>query len=66
MESYEKHKKSGPKMTLSQSKRLSHFSGITVGKKGKIPADIQENSEIYIDLFCLPLCYVHMIWIWEF
>lgn len=53
MKSYEKHKKSGPKMTLSESKRLSHLSGITVVKKGKIPADIQANSEIY-DLLILP------------
>ena len=42
-QSHEKHGESGPKMPLSESKRLSHLSGIKVVKKGKIPADIQAN-----------------------
>ena len=45
--SHEKHGKSGPKMSLSESKRLSHLSGIKVVKKGEMPADIQANGEIY-------------------
>jgi hypothetical protein len=40
-------------MSLSEGKRLSHLSGIKVVKKGKIPADIQANGEIY-DLLILP------------
>ena len=51
--SHEIHGESGPKMLLSESKRLSHLSGIKVVKKGKIPADIQANGEIY-DLLILP------------
>ena len=45
--------KSGTVMSLSKSKMLSHLSGIKVVKKGKIPADIQVNTEIY-DLSILP------------
>ena len=52
-QSHGKHEESSPKVTLSESKRLSHLSGITVVKKGKIPADIQANDEIY-DLLILP------------
>jgi hypothetical protein len=51
--SHEKHGESGPKMLLSESKRLAHLTGIKVVKKGKIPADIQANGEIY-DLLILP------------
>ena len=51
--SHEKHGESGPKMLLSESKRLSHLTGIKVVKKGKIPADIQASGEIY-DLLILP------------
>lgn len=53
IKSHEKHGESGPKMSLSESKRLSHLSGIKIVKKGKIPADFQENDEIY-DLLILP------------
>jgi hypothetical protein len=49
----EKHGETGPKMSLSGSKRLSHLSGIKVVKKGEIPADIQAKDEIY-DLLILP------------
>jgi len=51
--SQEKHGESGSKMSLSESKRLSHLSGIKVVKEGKIPADIQASGEIY-DLLTLP------------
>jgi hypothetical protein len=51
--SHEKHGESGPKMLLSESKRLAHLTGIKVVKKGKIPTDIQANDEIY-DLLILP------------
>ena len=51
--SQEKHGESSPKMLLSESKRLSHLSGIKVVKKGKIPDDIQATGEIY-DLLILP------------
>jgi len=51
--SHKKYGESGPKMSLSEGKRLSHLSGIKVVKKGKIPADIQANGEIY-DLLILP------------
>ena len=51
--SHEKHGESGPMMPLSESKMLSHLSGIKVVKKGTIPADIQANGEIY-DLLILP------------
>jgi len=50
---HEKHGKSGSKMSLSESKRLSHLSGIKVVKKGEIPADIHASGEIY-DLLSLP------------
>ena len=40
-------------MSLSESKRLSHLSGIKVVKKGEIPADIHASGEIY-DLSILP------------
>jgi hypothetical protein len=53
IKSNEKHGESDPKMSLSESKRLSHLSGIKIVKKGEIPADIQENNEIY-DLLILP------------
>ena len=52
-QSHEKHRESGPKIPLSATKRLSHLSGIKVVKKGKIPADIQANGELY-DLLILP------------
>ena len=39
--------------SVGKIKRLSHLSGIKVVKKGKIPADIQANGEIY-DLLILP------------
>ena len=52
-QSHEKHEESGPRRLLSESKRLSHLSGIKVVKKGKIPADIQANGEVY-DLLILP------------
>jgi hypothetical protein len=60
--SHEKHGESAPKMSLSESKRLSHLSGIKVLKKGEIPADIQANIEIYdiltIHTFTLCACYL--------
>ncbi len=60
--SHEKHGESAPKMSLSESKRLSHLSGIKVLKKGEIPADIQANSEIYdiltLPTFTLCACYL--------
>jgi hypothetical protein len=51
--SHEKRGESGPVIPLSESKILSHLSGIKVVKKGEIPADIQANTEIY-DLLILP------------
>ncbi|MBN1382548.1 MAG: hypothetical protein JXA41_12805 [Deltaproteobacteria bacterium] len=48
-----KHGVSGTKKPLSESKRLSHLSGIKVVKEGEIPDDIQANGEIY-DLLILP------------
>ena len=51
--SHKKHGESVPIMPLSESKMLSHLSGIKVVKKGTIPADIQANGEIY-DLLILP------------
>jgi hypothetical protein len=60
--SHEKHGESAPKMSLSESKRLSHLSGIKVLKKGEIPADIQANIEIYdiltLPTFTLCACYL--------
>lgn len=56
MKNNHSHKKPGesdPMAPLSESKRLSHLSGIKVVKKGEIPADIQANNEIY-DLLILP------------
>ena len=57
-----KHGESDPMMPLSESKRLSHLSGIKVVKKGKIPADIQANDEIYdlsiLPTFTLCACYL--------
>lgn len=50
---HEKHGESDPKMLLSESKRLSHLTGIKVVKKGEIPADIQAKGEID-DLLILP------------
>lgn len=52
-QSHGKHGESSPKMLLSESKRLSHLSGIKVVKKGKIPAENQAKGEIY-DLLILP------------
>jgi hypothetical protein len=51
--SHEKGEKSGQKTALSESKRLTHLTGIKVVKEGEIPADIQEKGEIY-DLLILP------------
>ena len=51
--SHEKQAESGPIMSLSESKRLSHLSGIKVVKKGEIPADLQAKGEVY-DLLILP------------
>jgi hypothetical protein len=60
--SHEKHGESAPKMSLSESKRLSHLSGIKVLKKGEIPADIQASIEIYdiltLPTFTLCACYL--------
>ena len=51
--SHEKHGEPDPTRPLSESKRLSHLSGIKVVKKGEMPADIEANGEIY-DLLILP------------
>lgn len=51
--SHKKLGESGPKKILSDSKRLTHLTGIKVVKEGEIPADIQEKGEIY-DLLILP------------
>ena len=60
--SHEKQEESGPIISLSASKRLSHLSGIKIVKKGKIPADIQANNEIYdlsiLPTFTLCACYL--------
>jgi hypothetical protein len=60
--SHEKHGESGPMTPLSESKMLYHLSGIKVVKKGKIPADIQANDEIYdlsiLPTFTLCACYL--------
>ena len=60
--SHEKQGESGPIVSLSKSKRLSHLSGIKVVKKGKIPSDIQANGEIYdlsiLPTFTLCACYL--------
>ena len=65
MKNSHSHKKQGesdPIMSLSKSKRLSHLSGIKIVKKGKIPADIHENTEIYdlssLPTFTLCACYL--------
>jgi hypothetical protein len=51
--SREKQRTSDPK-TLTDSKRISHLSGIKVVKKGETPPDdIQASGEIY-DLLILP------------
>ena len=54
--------KSDTVMSLSKSKMLSHLSGIKVVKKGKIPADIPVNTEIYdlsiLPTFTLCVCYL--------
>jgi hypothetical protein len=59
---HEKQKASGSMMSLSASKRLSHLSGITIAKKGKISADIQAGTEIYdlsiLPTFTLCACYL--------
>jgi hypothetical protein len=49
----EKHGESDPKASLTDSKRMSHLSGIKVVKEGEIPPDIQAGGEIY-DLLILP------------
>ena len=60
--SHEKQEKSCPIASLSKSKRLSHLSGIKIVKNGKIPADIQANTEIYdlsiLPTFTLCACYL--------
>ena len=60
--SLEKQQESGPILSLSARKRLSHLSGIKIVKKGKIPADIQANNEIYdlsiLPAFTLCACYL--------
>jgi len=60
--SHKKHGESVPIMPLSESKMLSHLSGIKVVKKGTIPADIQANGEIYdlsiLPTFTLCACYL--------
>ena len=60
--SHKKKEGSGPIKSLSESKRLSHLSGIKIVKNGKIPADIQENTEIYdlsiLPTFTLCACYL--------
>lgn len=54
--------KCGPIISLSESKRLSHLSGIRIVKNGKIPADIAEDTEIYdlsnLPRFSLCACYL--------
>ena len=59
---HEKQVESGSIMSLSASKMLSHLSGIKIVKKGKIPADIQANNEIYdlsiLPTFTLCACYL--------
>ena len=59
---HEKRGVSGPIISLSKEKRLSHLSGIKIVKKGKIPADIQANTEIHdlsvLPLFTLCACYL--------
>jgi len=52
-ESQEKKGESGPQMPPPGKKMLSHLSGIKVVKEGKIPADLQADTEIY-DLLILP------------
>jgi hypothetical protein len=60
--SHEKQGESGPIVYLSKSKRLSHLSGIKIVKNGKIPDDIQANTEIYdlsiLPTFTLCACYL--------
>ena len=60
--SHKKQEESGPIKSLSESKRLSHLSGIKIVKNGKIPADIQANTEIYdlsiLPTFTLCACYL--------
>ena len=57
-----KQGESGPMMPPSESKMLSHLSGIKVVKKGTIPADIQATGEIYdlsiLPAFTLCACYL--------
>jgi len=49
-------------MPPSESKMLSHLSGIKVVKKGRIPANIQATGEIYdlsiLPAFTLCACYL--------
>jgi hypothetical protein len=60
--SHEKHEESSPVKPLSESKRLSHLSGIEIIKNGKIPKDIQASTEIYdlsiLPTFTLCACYL--------
>jgi hypothetical protein len=60
--SHERQGKPDPIMSLSENKRLSHLSGIKIVKKGKIPPDIQANTEIYdlsiLPIFTLCACYL--------
>lgn len=51
--SHEKHGDVDAKRPLSESKRLSHLSGIKVVKEGEILPDTEAGNEIY-DLLILP------------
>jgi hypothetical protein len=61
-DSHKEERASGTIKPLSESKRLSHLSGINIVKNGKIPADIQANTEIYdlsiLPTFTLCACYL--------
>jgi hypothetical protein len=55
-------RKSGSLMSLTESRRLTHLTGIKVVKKWKIPANIDAKTEIYdlstLPLFTLCACYL--------
>jgi hypothetical protein len=59
--SHKKQEESGPIKSLSESKRLSHLSGIKIVINGKIPSDIKANTEIdnllILPTFTLCACY---------
>jgi len=61
-QSDKKQGETGSTMPASESKMLSHLSGIKVVKKGRIPADIQATGEIYdlsiLPAFTLCACYL--------